>query len=119
MNTSGSLTLNMDKTRVATILMNLMDNAVKYTHKNGAITINASKPTDDSLIFSITNTFRPLNSLDLEMIFKPFYRIEPGKNPGSGLGLSIVKKMVSQCKSHISSKNSETGLTFEIRFQGQ
>ncbi|MCM2287277.1 MAG: HAMP domain-containing histidine kinase [Desulfobacula sp.] len=112
------LILDIDRTRVATILMNLMDNAVKHTHENGAITINASKPTDDSLILSITNTFRPLNSLELERIFEPFYRIEPGQNPGSGLGLSIVKKMVAQCKSHIRAKNSETGLTFEIRFQG-
>ncbi|MDA8135487.1 MAG: HAMP domain-containing sensor histidine kinase [Desulfobacteraceae bacterium] len=116
---SDSLILDIDKTRVATILMNLMDNAVKHTHENGAIRINASKPTDDSLILSITNTFRPLNSLELERIFEPFYRIEPGQNPGSGLGLSIVKKMAAQCKSHIRAKNSETGLTFEIRFQGQ
>jgi two-component system sensor histidine kinase CpxA len=119
LNLSDSLILDIDKTRVATILMNLMDNAVKHTHENGAITINASKPTDDSLILSITNTFRPLSSLELERIFEPFYRIEPGQNPGSGLGLSIVKKMAAQCKSHIRAKNSETGLTFEIRFQGQ
>jgi two-component system sensor histidine kinase CpxA len=119
LNLRDSLILDIDKTRVATILMNLMDNAVKHTHENGAITINASKPTDDSLILSITNTFRPLNSLELERIFEPFYRIEPGQNPGAGLGLSIVKKMAAQCKSHIRAKNSETGLTLEIRFQGQ
>ncbi len=119
MDINDPLILRMDKTRVATILMNLMDNAVKYTSEKGVITINALKPTDDSLIFSITNTFWPLNPIELEKLFEPFYRIEPVQNQGSGLGLSIVKKLVRQCKGQMTVKNSEAGLTFEIRFQGQ
>ncbi|MFA5904096.1 MAG: HAMP domain-containing sensor histidine kinase, partial [Desulfobacula sp.] len=119
MEMGDSLILNMDKTRVATILMNVMDNAVKYTHEAGTIMVQATKPTEDSLIFSITNTFQRLNDLELGKIFEPFSRLAPNRNPGSGLGLSIVKKLVDQCKGQISAKNSETGLTFEIRFQGQ
>jgi len=119
MDISDSLILNMDKTRVASILLNLMDNAVKYTHETGTIEIRASKPEDDILMFTITNTYRQLNALEIVKLFEPFYRIEAGQSPGSGLGLSIVKKLVSQCKSRITVKNSGTGLTFEIRFQGQ
>ena len=118
-NTTGSLILNMDKTRIATILSNLMDNAVKYTDETGAIEIRALKPTENSLIFSITNTCRSLDPLELEKIFEPFFRIASSQNPGSGLGLAIVKKLVNQCKGRITAKNSKTGLTFEIRFQDQ
>ncbi len=109
----------MDKTRVATILLNLLDNAVKYTDETGTLQIKAIKPDENILVFSITNTFRLLKALALERIFEPFFRIEAGQNPGSGMGLSIVKKLVTQCHSHIAAKNSETRLTFEIRFQGQ
>ena len=118
-NTTGSLILNMDKTRIATILSNLMDNAVKYTDETGAIEIRALKPTENSLIFSITNTCRSLDPLELEKIFEPFFRIASSQNPGSGLGLAIVKKLVNQCKGRITAKNSDTGLTFEIRFLDQ
>lgn len=118
-NISEPLILNMDKDRVWGILSNLMDNAVKYTAATGSIQIRAAKPKDDVLTFSITNTFRPLTALELERIFEPFFRIETGRNRGTGLGLSIVKKLVTQCRSRITAKNSETGLSFEIRFQDQ
>ena len=117
--TKGLLILNMDKSRVAAILLNLMDNAVKYTDETGVIEIKAIKPENDILIFSITNTYRPLKPLELKKIFEPFFRIETGISPGTGLGLSIVKKLITQCKSQITAKNSKTGLTFEIRFQDQ
>lgn len=114
-----SLILNLDKSCISSIFLNLMDNAVKYTHENGIIRILSRKPKDDILCFSITNTFRPLTTAELENIFEPFFRIEPGQNPGTGLGLAIVKRLVSRCQSNIEVKNSKDGLCFEILFQGK
>jgi two-component system sensor histidine kinase CpxA len=111
-----SLILNADKNIIASILSNLIDNAVKYTSKSGTIHITAFKGSKETLSISIANSYRELDSEELEKLFEPFYRIEGNKNPGSGLGLTIVKKQLKQCRGHIVAKNSKTGLTFELEF---
>ena len=116
MDIMDSLILNADKNILASILSNLIDNAIKYTEKSGKIHITASKPKEGRLIFNITNTYRQLDSTEIETIFEPFFRIKDSKNPGSGLGLTIVKKQVKQCNGHIAARNSKNGLTFEVTF---
>ena len=115
-NYNSSLILNADKNIVTSILSNLFDNAVKYTNKSGIINITAFKPEDGILTFCITNTYQKLDPGQLEKLFEPFYRIKNNNNPGSGLGLTIVKKQVKHCNGHIIAKNSKTGLTFEVQF---
>ncbi|MBU2451763.1 MAG: HAMP domain-containing histidine kinase, partial [Proteobacteria bacterium] len=116
---NGPLLLNADKNIVTSVFSNLFDNAVKHTKENSSIHILAFKPADDILTFSITNTYRKLDPQELERLFEPFYRIENNKNPGSGLGLTIVKKLLKQCNGNIIAQNSEKGLTFEVRFSNQ
>ncbi|MCP3874529.1 MAG: HAMP domain-containing histidine kinase [Desulfobacteraceae bacterium] len=112
----GSLILNTDKGIVTSVLSNLFDNAIKYTPKNGTIHINVFKPNEGKLTFCITNSYRKLDPLELENLFEPFYRIKNNKNPGSGMGLTIVKKQLKQCNSQIIARNSKTGLTFQVQF---
>ena len=118
-NYNSPVILNADKNIVTSILSNIFDNAVKYTKEKGIIHITAFKSEDDILTFSITNTYRKLDPLELEKLFEPFYRIKNNKNPGSGLGLCIVKKQLKLCNGNIIAKNSQTGLTFEVQFSNQ
>jgi signal transduction histidine kinase len=113
------LMFNMDKNMVRSILTNLFDNAIKYTGQNGAIQVAASKTKEDILVFKITNTYRELDAQELKKLFEPFQRIETSENPGSGLGLTIVKKQLVRCNGNISAKNSSAGLEFEVRFLDQ
>ncbi|MCK5542232.1 MAG: HAMP domain-containing histidine kinase [Desulfobacterales bacterium] len=114
--TMGSLLQKADKNIVTSILSNLIDNAVKYTEEGGTIHIAAFKPKFETLSLSITNTYRKLEAGELEKLFEPFYRIEGNNNPGSGLGLTIIKKQLNQCNSNIFAENSQNGLTFKIEF---
>lgn len=115
---ADGLVLNSDKNKITTMLSNLMDNAVKYTDESGTIEIQAHRPSPERLVFSISNTFRPLSDKELSNLFQPFFRIDKRNNPGSGLGLSIVKKLAQQCRADILVSNSPSGLCFEVRFQG-
>ena len=116
MDIMSSLILNADKNVLTSILANLIDNAIKYTEESGKIHITAFKPKKGGITFTITNTYRQLDSAEIEKLFEPFFRIEGNKTPGSGLGLTIIKKQLKQCNGRIVAKNSEKGLTFEVEF---
>jgi signal transduction histidine kinase len=92
-----------------------LDNAVKYTPKNGTILIEPLPGPGQGLGFSVANTAPPLDDKELKMIFKPFYRTRRNTAPGSGLGLTIAKKQVKRGKGQIIARNTIRGLTFEIR----
>lgn len=111
----GSVQINQDRSVLKSILSNLLDNAVKYTPNNGTILIEPLPGPGKGLVFTVANTCPPLDEKELKMIFKPFYRTRGNTAPGSGLGLTIVRKQVKRCKGQIIARNSEKGLTFEIR----
>lgn len=111
----GTMRVNQDKSVLKSILSNLLDNAVKYTPKNGTILIEPLPGYRRGVGFTVSNTCPPLDEKELKMIFRPFYRIRGNTAPGSGLGLTIAKKQVTRCKGNIIARNTERGLTFEIR----
>jgi len=118
-NINAPLIFNMDKNIVMAVLSNLFDNAIKYTKQNGIIKLAALKTKEDILTFKITNTYRELDARELKKLFEPFQRIETNQNPGSGLGLTIVKRQLAQCKGNVFAKNSTAGLEFEVQFSNQ
>ncbi len=111
-----NLKFESDRTMVVSILSNLIDNAVKYTPEKGQIHIYATQLDTGRICFSITNPCRRLDETELEHIFDPFFRLKKSAGTGSGLGLTIVKKQVKQCKGSIRVKNSPDGLCFEVQF---
>ena len=99
------------------LIMNLMDNAVKYNLENGQITVSLSK-SDDQVALTVSDTGIGIPEEKQERIFERFYRAEESRNKatgGSGLGLSICKHIVEKHKGtlHISSKEGE-GATFTV-----
>lgn len=110
----GRVMVRQDKAVLKSVLDNLLDNAVKYTAPGKTISIRAMRGPGTGLRFSVTNPCAPLSGEELGMLFKPFFR-RPGQTAqGTGLGLTITRKMVQRCRGRISARNSASGLTFRV-----
>lgn len=83
----GAETIFCNRTMLDILISNLLNNAIRYNHLNGLITINLSLN-----LLEITNT-STIPKLDDEMLFQRFYRHVETKQEGNGLGLSIVKQI--------------------------
>lgn len=84
-----------DARRVEQVLLNLLSNAVKFTERGGISVRCAHKGS--SCVTTVTDTGIGITADDLEHLFKPFRQIDTGlsrKYEGSGLGLSICKRLV-------------------------
>lgn len=87
--------IKSDNYLVATIINNIISNAIKYSNEKGKIEINLSR-NKSKTICSISDDGIGIDPEDLDKIFNPFYRSDATDHPdikGSGLGLSIVKKI--------------------------
>jgi two-component system, OmpR family, phosphate regulon sensor histidine kinase PhoR len=85
-----------DPGRLEQVLVNLLDNAIKYTPDQGSVTISATV-TDDLVQVSLADTGVGIPPLDLPRIFERFYRVDTARSReqgGTGLGLAIVKHIV-------------------------
>ncbi|XJZ27976.1 substrate-binding domain-containing protein [Bacillota bacterium Lsc_1132] len=82
-----------DPIRLKQVLLNLLDNAIKYNVKYGKITILCNVEEDEQVIH-IVDTGVGLSVEEYNKVFVPFYRIEGTKEEGTGIGLSLVKQLV-------------------------
>jgi two-component system phosphate regulon sensor histidine kinase PhoR len=85
-----------DHGRIEQVLVNLLENAIKYTPEKGSVKITALDFADTVKI-SITDTGDGIPAKDLPRIFERFYRVDADRSRdkgGTGLGLSIVKHIV-------------------------
>jgi PAS domain S-box-containing protein len=89
-----------DGDRIFQVLINLLDNAIKFTPKGGSVTLSCEE-RDGDVQFAVEDTGRGINPKDLQKMFDPFWQAKPGADFGSGLGLSIAKGIVEQHKGRI------------------
>jgi len=85
-----------DRGRLDQVLMNLLDNAVKYSKKGGTVTVRAAQEGDLVRVF-VRDTGIGIPQKDLARLFERFYRVDEARSRergGTGLGLSIVKHIV-------------------------
>jgi len=88
--------ITADKSQVSQILINLMNNAITYTPKNGHMIIGAKSNPHDHEIY-VKDTGIGIAKEDLPRIFERFYRVDKARTRekgGTGLGLAIVKHLV-------------------------
>lgn len=93
---SESLRLVADRKLIKQALRALVDNAVKYTPANGNIHLEASR-TDKQIIIRVRDTGIGIPESEQSKLFDRFYRVDKDRSRekgGSGLGLSIVKRIV-------------------------
>jgi len=85
-----------DKVRLKEILLNLFSNAVKYNNDKGKIIVEYAKHDQSTARIDVRDTGPGLDSEQLSMLFEPFSRLgaEYSGIEGTGIGLSIVKKLV-------------------------
>ena len=85
-----------DEDRLRQILLNLLNNAGKFTPRGGQITIGA-RVDGKMLQLSVADTGRGMSPEEQEHIFKPYYRVEDdaGPNDGMGIGLTLCKMLIN------------------------
>lgn len=106
-----------DRTGIEAVFVNLISNAVKYTPTGGRVTVDIYKSGNDVRI-RVVDTGIGIAPADIHRIFDRFYRIKSETTrdiAGSGLGLSIVKRIVDLHKGtvHVESKENQ-GTTFIV-----
>jgi signal transduction histidine kinase len=107
--------LNSDRDKLRRIVLNLLDNAVKFTER-GEIKISASRQ-DGALKLMVSDTGIGISQSDINQIFEEFHRgtAGAGKYRGTGLGLAIVKRLVGLLGGHIEvSSEVSIGSTFTV-----
>lgn len=85
--------IQADEARLREVFDNLLDNAVKYSNKNGEIRLGAER-RDSLIALSVSDQGIGVTAEDLPRIFERFYRADKARSRelgGTGLGLSIVK----------------------------
>lgn len=106
-----------DKEKLKEVLINLLDNAIKFNIDNGKIEITAEE-TDQDITISISDTGIGIPEKDLSRIFERFYRVDKTRSRdlgGTGLGLAIVKHIIEQHNGTVS-VTSELGRGSQFRF---
>jgi len=96
--------VNIDSHRIRQVLHNLLVNALAHTGKEGRITVTA-RHEDDAIFISVTDTGEGIPAEDLPVIFERFYRVDKSRSRatgGSGLGLTITKRLVEAHRGTIS-----------------
>lgn len=73
---------------------NLIDNAVRYNVAGGWVRVVAA-PRGERAVLTVENSGPVIDPGDVEALFEPFRRMESGSSGGSGLGLSIVRSIVT------------------------
>ncbi len=110
-----NITIKGDEASIKQLLVILLDNALKYSNENGDIGIKVGKFGDKCGV-SVTNTGEPIPKECIPYIFDRFYRVDKARSRdkgGSGLGLSIAKKIIDNNNAAITvSSNAESGTTF-------
>lgn len=88
--------VSLDKDKITQVLINLVNNAIKFTEK-GKITILVSKEFDNMIQIGVTDTGIGISPQDIDKLFKTFVQVapEPYRKTGStGLGLAISKEII-------------------------
>jgi len=103
----GTPALMVDEDKMDQILMNLLDNALRYTDPGGQVTVNVAGK-EGKVAIQIKDTGIGISNEDLPHIFERFYRVDKSRSRekgGSGIGLTITKRYVESLHGNIEVKS--------------
>lgn len=117
------ITVFADKEKIRQVLLNLVENSIKYGKQNGNITASIYNTDDRHILVEIGDDGIGIPEKHLQRIFERFYRTEVGRSldvTGSGLGLAICKHIIEAHGQTIHARSREgvgttIGFTLDIR----
>ena len=113
----GSLTARADPKALEQVLLNLLDNAIKYTPEGGTVELVGERVGDRAHL-SVRDTGLGIEARHLPRLFERFYRVDRGRSRdmgGTGLGLSIVRHLVHGMEGEVRvSSQLGVGSTFTV-----
>ena len=105
-----------DERRLAQIILNLLDNAVKYNRPDGIVRIKAERSGTD-IVVTVANTGAGISEKDVPKLFERFFRSDSYPDaPGHGLGLSLARELARAHRGDLKLVKSDTEwTTFDLR----
>lgn len=115
---SGLPAIHADEDKIGWALMQLLDNALKFTPRGGEVALQASCDTSGLIHFRVQDTGIGIPQERLTEIFEPFHQLDGSptrRYQGTGLGLAMVRRIIEAHGSQITVKSTEgKGSTFEF-----
>ena len=108
-NAPGRVEVEGDPHRLKQIVVNLVDNAIKYTCEGGNVEISAVA-VNDNAVLEVTDTGVGIPPESIPHVFERFYRVDKARSRqmgGAGLGLSIVKSICAAHQGRVSVESKE------------
>lgn len=103
---------------IAQLLTNLLDNAFKYTNKNGVIKLSASTDKQSNIHLRVTDNGSGIPKEEYDKVFKRFHRLDSARSTeGNGLGLSLVKAVADLHDAEIRLEDNKPGLIVDVIFR--
>ena len=109
-----------DRKKIQQVLVNLIDNSIKYGKKDGQTTIK-THPLIDQILIEITDNGQGIDEKNLPRVFERFFRTDKSRSRnigGSGLGLAIVKHIIEAHRQNVHVRSTEgIGTTFSFTME--
>ncbi len=111
------LLITSDRNRLDQVLLNLISNAIKYNRAQGKVRIHPERHDGKRIRINVTDTGIGLSPQDVQQLFTPFTRLGPKHIEGTGIGLTLTKRLVELMDGELG-VDSEAGVgsTFWIEF---
>lgn len=114
---AADLAVWADKKALSQILVNLIDNAAKYSPEGTAITVSGAEDAGN-VVLTVTDRGHGIAPEDQPRIFERFYRADKSRNAagegGTGLGLAICKHLTAEMGGKITVTSSGRGTSFHV-----
>lgn len=109
-------TINGDRDLLFQAILNLLDNAIKFTPEGGRISIRLETINERALL-TLSDSGSGIPEAEREAVFQRFYRMESSRTTnGHGLGLSVAKAILQHHAGKIALTDNNPGLTVRIAF---
>lgn len=115
-NARNSVNVEGDRARIKQVVVNLLDNAIKYTPPGGSISLSV-RASEENAIIEVADTGIGIPAAALPHIFERFFRVDEARSRdagGAGLGLAIVKSI---CNAHGGNVRVESNESQGSRFK--